>query len=56
MAEEEEEDSYDKAVKRQRKRLWVDKFCSKNYLDLMSDDVSNRKVLVWMKSWDDIVF
>ena len=56
MNDMEEEDSYDIAVKKQRKRLWIDKYCSKNFLDLMSDDLSNRKVLSWMKSWDDIVF
>ena len=48
MNDMEEEDSYDIAVKKQRKRLWIDKYCSKNFLDLMSDDLSNRKVLSWM--------
>ena len=51
-----EDDTYEKAVKRQRKRLWTDKYQSRNFLDLMSDDLSNRKCMNWVKSWDDIVF
>jgi polynucleotide 5'-kinase involved in rRNA processing len=49
-------DAYEQALKRQRKRLWTDKYQSKKYLDLMSDDLSNRKCLNWVKSWDDKVF
>jgi hypothetical protein len=54
--QEYEDDLYEIAMKKQRKRLWIDKYCSKSYLDLMSDDTSNRKVLLWMKSWDELVF
>lgn len=50
------DDTYEQAVKRQRKRLWIDKYNSRNFLDLMSDDLSNRRCLTWMKSWDDVVF
>jgi chromosome transmission fidelity protein 18 len=50
------DDTYEKAMKKQRRRLWTDKYNSKRFLDLLSDDLSNRKALTWLKSWDDIVF
>ena len=53
---EEEEDEYTLAMRKQRKRLWADKYSSKRFLDLMSDDKSNRDALTWLKSWDDVVF
>jgi hypothetical protein len=53
---EESDDEYTRAMRRQRKRLWTDKYCSKRFLDLMSDDKSNRDSLTWLKSWDDVVF
>lgn len=53
---EESEDEYTIAMRKQRKRLWTDKYCSKRFLDLMSDDKSNRDSLTWLKSWDDVVF
>ena len=53
---EESEDDYTVAMRKQRKRLWTDKYQSKRFLDLMSDDKSNRDSLTWLKSWDDVVF
>lgn len=50
------DDLYEQAMKKQRKRLWTEKYASKRFLDLMSDDLSNRKCLNWLKSWDDVVF
>jgi len=37
-------------------RLWVDKYTSKKYLDLLTDEVTNRNVLTWLKTWDEVVF
>ncbi|CDW81860.1 chromosome transmission fidelity protein 18 homolog [Stylonychia lemnae] len=37
-------------------RLWVDKYTSKKYIDLLTDEVTNRNVLTWLKTWDEMVF
>ena len=37
-------------------RLWVEKYASKSFGDLLSDDTINRQVANWMTSWDSIVF
>jgi len=39
-----------------KKELWVDKYTSNKYFDLLTDDLTNRKVLTWLKSWDEILF
>lgn len=39
-----------------RKELWVDKYASQRYFDLLTDDFTNRKVMTWLKSWDEIIF
>ena len=36
--------------------LWVDKYEAKKYLDLLTDEPTNRKVITWLKSWDEVVF
>ena len=36
--------------------LWVEKFRPKNFLELLSDDGTNRTLLRWLKLWDTIVF
>ena len=36
--------------------LWVEKFRPKNFLELLSDDGTNRTLLRWLKLWDKIVF
>jgi hypothetical protein len=35
--------------------LWVDKYRSDKYTDLISDERINREVLAWIKSWDESV-
>lgn len=35
--------------------MWVDKYTSQKYFDLLTDDTTNRKVLTWIKSWDDLL-
>jgi chromosome transmission fidelity protein 18 len=36
--------------------LWVDKYNPKHFIELITDERVNRELLVWMKSWDKIVF
>lgn len=36
--------------------LWVDKYTSKKFFDLLTDEITNRNVLTWLKTWDEIVF
>ncbi|KAF4032159.1 ATPase family associated domain-containing protein [Phytophthora infestans] len=36
--------------------LWLDKYRPQSFLDLLSDERTNREVLSWIKSWDRFVF
>ncbi|XP_032053637.1 chromosome transmission fidelity protein 18 homolog [Aythya fuligula] len=36
--------------------LWVDKFTPRRYMELLSDDYTNRCLLKWLKLWDTVVF
>ena len=36
--------------------MWVDKYVAKCYMDLLTDEATNRNVLTWLKSWDRFVF
>ncbi len=36
--------------------MWVDKYTSVKFFDLLTDDLTNRNVLTWLKSWDEVVF
>ncbi|NXY51398.1 CTF18 protein, partial [Ceuthmochares aereus] len=36
--------------------LWVDKFTPRRYVELLSDDYTNRCLLKWLKLWDMVVF
>ncbi|KAM6299110.1 chromosome transmission fidelity protein 18 homolog [Aegotheles albertisi] len=36
--------------------LWVDKFTPRCYIELLSDDYTNRCLLKWLKLWDMVVF
>ncbi|NXK92871.1 CTF18 protein, partial [Formicarius rufipectus] len=36
--------------------LWVDKFTPQRYMELLSDDYTNRCLLKWLKLWDTVVF
>ncbi|KAJ7306108.1 hypothetical protein JRQ81_010474 [Phrynocephalus forsythii] len=36
--------------------LWVDQFAPCRYVELLSDDYTNRCLLKWLKSWDTVVF
>ncbi|KAK7279105.1 hypothetical protein RJT34_24149 [Clitoria ternatea] len=37
-------------------KLWVDKYAPKSFTELLSDEQTNREVLLWLKQWDSIVF
>ncbi|XP_066517068.1 chromosome transmission fidelity protein 18 homolog [Hoplias malabaricus] len=37
-------------------RLWVDRFAPQHYMELLSDDFTNRCLLKWLKLWDTVVF
>lgn len=37
-------------------KLWVEKYRPKGYFDLLSDESTNRSLLIWLKMWDKIVF
>jgi chromosome transmission fidelity protein 18 len=36
--------------------LWVDKYKPKSYMDLLSDEATNKSLLHWLKLWDKSVF
>lgn len=36
--------------------LWVQKYKPNRYLDLLSDESTNRMLLRWLKLWDKVVF
>lgn len=36
--------------------LWVQKYKPNRYLDLLSDESTNRMLLQWLKIWDKVVF
>ncbi|KAL4024688.1 hypothetical protein IC575_013054 [Cucumis melo] len=37
-------------------RLWVDKYAPSSFTELLSDEQTNREVLLWLKQWDSCVF
>ncbi|CAN1146914.1 Chromosome transmission fidelity protein 18 homolog [Linum perenne] len=37
-------------------KLWVDKYAPKSFTELLSDEQTNREVLLWLKQWDSSVF
>ncbi|XP_058059277.1 chromosome transmission fidelity protein 18 homolog [Anopheles bellator] len=36
--------------------LWVEKYRPRRYVDLLSDETTNRSLLQWLKLWDKVVF
>lgn len=42
-------------VKEVNKDLWIDKYTSHKFFDLLTDEVTNRNVLTWLKTWDEVV-
>ncbi|KAL5990448.1 hypothetical protein ACLOJK_011350 [Asimina triloba] len=37
-------------------QLWVDKYSPSSFTELLSDEQTNREVLLWLKQWDSYVF
>ncbi|XP_027118993.2 uncharacterized protein [Coffea arabica] len=37
-------------------QLWVDKYAPNTFMELLSDEYTNREVLLWLKQWDSSVF
>ncbi|XP_020231896.1 chromosome transmission fidelity protein 18 homolog [Cajanus cajan] len=37
-------------------QLWVDKYAPNSFTELLSDEQTNREVLLWLKQWDSYVF
>uniref|UniRef100_A0A1J3DBC7 Chromosome transmission fidelity protein 18 homolog n=3 Tax=Noccaea caerulescens TaxID=107243 RepID=A0A1J3DBC7_NOCCA len=37
-------------------KLWVDKYSPSSFTELLSDEQTNREVLLWLKQWDASVF
>lgn len=37
-------------------QLWVDKYAPSSFTELLSDEQTNREVLLWLKQWDSGVF
>ncbi|DBA00834.1 TPA: hypothetical protein N0F65_008477 [Lagenidium giganteum] len=44
------------AARTDRGVLWLDKYRPERFMDLLSDERTNREVLLWMKRWDSFVF
>eukprot|EP00049_Salpingoeca_infusionum_P012366 m.226070 g.226070 ORF g.226070 m.226070 type:complete len:1004 (-) comp15163_c0_seq5:188-3199(-) len=36
-------------------KLWVDEFSPRRYTDLISDEVVNKRMLMWIRRWDKVV-
>ncbi|XP_017780775.1 PREDICTED: chromosome transmission fidelity protein 18 homolog [Nicrophorus vespilloides] len=45
-----------KAIEEDKSLLWVDLYKPRKYLELLSDESTNRTLLKWLKLWDKIVF
>ncbi|KAM7259687.1 hypothetical protein ACFE04_015428 [Oxalis oulophora] len=53
------EDQTDESVQQApvvHQRLWVDKYAPISFTELLSDEQTNREVLLWLKQWDSHVF
>ncbi|KAM3327037.1 chromosome transmission fidelity protein 18 isoform X1 [Capsicum chacoense] len=37
-------------------QLWVEKYAPSSFTELLSDEQTNRQVLMWLKQWDSCVF
>lgn len=44
------------AVEEKEQELWVEKYRPQKYMDLLSDETTNRSLLQWLKLWDKVVF
>uniref|UniRef100_A0ABM5F0V8 Chromosome transmission fidelity protein 18 homolog n=1 Tax=Pogona vitticeps TaxID=103695 RepID=A0ABM5F0V8_9SAUR len=56
MEEEEEGNAAAEEDASAPQSLWVDRFAPRCYMELLSDDYTNRCLLKWLKLWDTVVF
>lgn len=40
----------------EEEQLWVEKYKPRKYIELLSDEATNRSLLYWLKMWDKTVF
>jgi len=40
----------------QNNELWLEKYKPMKFCDLLTEEKTNREILIWLKSWDEIVF
>ncbi|WCJ24233.1 Replication factor C large subunit [Euphorbia peplus] len=43
-------------TERVHEKLWVEKYAPSSFSELLSDEHTNREVLLWLKQWDSCVF
>ncbi|XP_065862856.1 uncharacterized protein [Euphorbia lathyris] len=43
-------------TQRVHEKLWVEKYAPSSFSELLSDEHTNREVLLWLKQWDSCVF
>ncbi|XP_078429313.1 P-loop containing nucleoside triphosphate hydrolases superfamily protein [Wolffia australiana] len=43
-------------TKPDNEQLWVEKYAPRSFTELLSDEQTNRDVLLWLKQWDSCVF
>ncbi|KAK9887792.1 hypothetical protein WA026_000106 [Henosepilachna vigintioctopunctata] len=51
-----EETDIEEVEMEEDQNLWVDLYKPKRYLELLSDETTNRVLLKWLKLWDKVVF
>jgi len=56
MTREEHDSGVESGEEEVQTELWVEKFRPRSYMDLLSDDGTNRTLLMWLKLWDKLVF
>lgn len=52
----EEMEDIDDVEKDEQSLLWVDKYIPKRFIELLTEEKTNREILIWLKSWDKMVF
>lgn len=53
---EENPTNQDVVIPEENQCLWVDLYKPSKYMELLSDETTNRTMLKWMKLWDKVVF
>ena len=56
MIEKEDKNENNKFRLKTNPMMWTEKYTSFKFFDLLSDEKTNRNVLTWLKSWDEVVF